>query len=194
MVVTFDENSGGKITVGGSMTGAYDLELNGRGTLNLDTAAGSTIWYMYATGPNQGFLMDASTAAAGIGEIYPDAIVPPFSNSDILGSYLFGPDDPVVQTTPLASGVSSFDGGSSVGGRGVVSGAEDLSKASSLSPNQVVAGTYSVSAVSNNGRGTILLTSPTGSTIAVWVISSTQFVGLDLDSTTTQPVILHFQQ
>jgi hypothetical protein len=138
--------------------------------------------------------MDASTAAAGIGEIYPDAIVPPFSNSDILGSYLFGPGDPVVQTTPLASGVSSFDGGSSVGGRGVVSGAEDLSKASSLSPNQVVAGTYSVSAVSNNGRGTILLTSSTGSTIAVWVISSTQFVGLDLDSTTTQPVILHFQQ
>lgn len=193
-IVTFDENSGGKITVGGSMTGAYDLELNGRGTLNLDTATGSTIWYMYATGPNQGFLMDASTAAAGIGEIYPSTIVPPFSNSDILGSYLFGPDDPVVQTTPLASGVSSFDGGSSVGGRGVVSGAQDLSQASTLSPNQVVAGTYSVSAVSNNGRGTILLTSPTGSTIAVWVISNSQFVGLDLDSTTTQPVILHFQQ
>ena len=194
VAVTFDENSGGKITVGGLMTGAYDLELNGRGTLNLDTATGSTIWYMYATGPNQGFLMDASTAAAGFGEISASAIAPPFSNSDILGSYLFGPDDPVVQTTSLASGVSSFDGGSSVGGKGIVSGAEDLSQASTLSPNKVLAGTYSVSAVSNNGRGSILLTSPTGSTIAVWVISNTQFVGLDLDSTTTQPVILHFQQ
>ena len=192
--VTFDENSGGKVTVGGSMTGAYDLELNGRGTLNLNTSTGPTIWYMYATGPNQGFLMDASTAAAGIGEISASAIAPPFSNSDILGSYLFGPDDPVVQTTSLASGVSSFDGGSSVGGKGVVSGAEDISRASTLSPNQVLAGTYSVSAVSNNGRGAILLTSPTAGTIAVWVVGTSEFVGLSIDSTTTQPVILHFQQ
>jgi hypothetical protein len=149
---------------------------------------------MYATGPNQGFLMDASTAAAGIGDISPVAIVPPFSNSDILGSYLFGPDDPVVQTASLASGVSSFDGGSSAGGKGVTSGAQDTSQSSTLSPNQVVTGTYSVSPVSNNGRGAILLTSPTGSTIAVWVINTSQFVGLNIDSTTTQPVVMHFQQ
>jgi hypothetical protein len=193
-VVTFDENSGGKITVGGSMTGAYDLQLNGRGTLNLDTPTGSTIWFMYATGPNQGFLMDASTAAAGIGDIFADTIVPPFSNSDILGSYLFGPDDPVVQTTSLATGVGSFDGGSSVGGKGIVTGAQDTSQSSTLSPNQVLTGTYSVSPVSNNGRGALLLTSPTGGTFAVWVINTSQFVGLSLDSTTTQPVILQFQQ
>jgi hypothetical protein len=193
-VVNFDQNKGGTITVGGSMTGAYDLENNGRGTLNLDTSSGTLVWYMYATGPNQGFLMDASTAAAGLGQLFNEVIVPPFSNSDILGSYITGPDDPIVQTTPLVTGVDNFDGGSSAGGQGHVSGAEDVNKGSSLSTNQVVAGTYTVSGVSNNGRGTIQLTSPTGETLAVWVASSSEFVGLDIGSATTQPVVLHFEQ
>jgi hypothetical protein len=194
ITVNFDENNGGNITVAGSMTGAYDLELNGRGTLNLDSAAGSTVWYMYATGPNQGFVMDASTSAAGIGEIRPVTIIPPFSNSDILGSYLFGSGDLVIQTTPLYSGVSSFDGGSSIRGSGMANGAEDISKVTTFNQSQVLTGTYSVSGVSNNGRGTILLTSPAAGTIAVWAISPTEFVGLDIDSTTTQPVVLFFEQ
>lgn len=194
IAVSFDQNSGGKITVGGSMTGAYDLNTNGRGTLNLATGTATTTWLVYATGPNQGFLMDDSTPVAGIGQVYAQMIVPPFQNSDILGSYFFGPDDPVVRTTPLASGEDSFDGGNSIGGQGSVSGAEDISLTSTLSPNQVVGGTYSVSGVSNNGRGSILLTSPSGSTIAVWVFGSSEFVGLSLDASTTQPAVLHFEQ
>lgn len=195
VTVAFDENKGGNITVAGSLKGAYDLELNGRGTLNLDTATGgTTIWYVYATGPDQGFVMDASTGAASIGRIYAQTVVAPFSNSDMLGTYLMGPGDPIVQSTPLASGVASFDGSSSIGGQGAVSGAEDISKISGLSTNQILAGTYSVSGVSNNGRGAILLKSPSSATIAVWVASPTEVVGLDLDSTVTQPVILHFEQ
>lgn len=194
LTVNYDQNDGGKITVAGSMKGAYSMELNGRGTLNLNTSMGSLVWYIYATGPNEGFVMDASTGAAGVGPMLRQAIVPPFSNSDILGSYLMGPGDPVVQDTSLASGVASFDGGSSLGGRGALSGAEDLSKSSALSANLVLAGTYSVSGVSNNGRGDILLTSPTGATVAVWVASGSRFIGLDLDSTTTEPVVLNFEQ
>jgi hypothetical protein len=76
----------------------------------------------------------------------------------------------------------------------MMSGAEDTSQASSLSLNQVLAGTYSVSGVSNNGRGTILLTSPSAGTIAVWVAGPSQYVGLRIDSTITQPVILYFEQ
>jgi hypothetical protein len=194
VTVNFDENSGGNVTVAGLLTGAYDLELNGRGTLNLDSASGVTIWYLYATGPNQGFVMDATTSAASVGEMYPVSIVPPFSNSDILGSYLLGTGDPIVQTTPLYSGVTSFDGGSSLQGQGLITGAEDISKATTLSPSQVLGGSYSVSSVSNNGRGVISLTSPTGGTIAVWVASPSEIVGLDIDSTTTQPAVLHFEQ
>ena len=125
--------------------------------------------------------------------MYPVSIVPPFSNSDILGSYLVGSGDPVTQTTPLYSGVSSFDGGSSVQGQGLINGAEDISQVT-LSPNQVLTGTYSVSGVSNNGRGAILLTSPTAGTIAVWVASPTEVLGLNIGSTTTQPVVLFFEQ
>jgi hypothetical protein len=190
----FDENNAGNTTVAGSLTGAYDIELNGRGTLNLNTPTGSRVWYIYATGPNQGFVMDASSLSAGIGQIFSQTILPPFLNSDVVGSYVMGPDDPVVQTTPLASAVTSFDGSSSAGGKGTVSGAEDVSRTSGLSSSQVIAGTYSISGVSNNGRGAILLTSPAGQNIAVWVPNSSEFVGLDLSSGTVQPVILHFEQ
>jgi hypothetical protein len=76
----------------------------------------------------------------------------------------------------------------------MANGAEDISKVTTFSQSQVLTGTYSVSGVSNNGRGTILLTSPAAGTIAVWAISSTEFVGLDIDSTTTQPVVLFFEQ
>jgi hypothetical protein len=192
----FDQNSGGAVTVGGAMTGAYDIELNGRGTLNLDNSAdGSvTVWYLYAISPNTAFIMDASTGAVAIGEMKSQVAVTPFSNSNILGTYLFGPGDPIQETTPLDSGIANFDGGSSLNGLGVIAGTEDISQPSTLSPNQVLNGTYSVSSVSNNGRGSILLTSPSGKTIAVWITSTTEFVGVNIDSTTTQPTILHFEQ
>lgn len=195
VTVNFDENSGGTVTIGGVLTGAYDLELNGRGTLNLTNQADgtSTIWYMYAIAPNEAFVMDASTAAVSIGEAKPQLAVLPFSNSNIVGTYVLGSDEPIVASTPLASGVANFDGGSSVNGQGVVNGTEDVSGAT-LIPNQALAGTYSVSSVSNNGRGVMLLTSPSGKTIAVWVASETEFVGLDVDATTPEPVVLHFNQ
>jgi len=129
-----------------------------------------------------------------VGEMKPQTSVSPFSNSNILGTYLIGSGEPISETTPLYSGVAGFDGGTNVQGLGAVTGAEDISQASTLSPNQVLNATYSVSSVSNNGRGVILLTLPSGKTIAVWVISASEFVGLDTDSTTAQPTILHFEQ
>ena len=192
----FDQNSGGAVTVAGVMTGAYDIELNGRGTLNLDNPAGggATVWYLYAISPNTAFVIDASTSAVAIGEMKSQVAVSPFSNPNIIGTYLFGSGEPIVQSTPLDSGTANFDGGSSLNGLGSVTGAEDISQTSVLSPNQTLTGTYSVSSVSNNGRGVILLTSPGGKTVAVWVTSASEFVGLNIDSTTSQPSILHFEQ
>jgi len=196
VTVNFDQNNGGNITVGGVLTGAYDIELSGRGTLNLvNSADGSlVVWYLYAISANKAYIMDASTGAVAVGEMKPQTSVSPFSNSNILGTYLIGSGEPISETTPLYSGVAGFDGGTNVQGLGAVTGAEDISQASTLSPNQVLNATYSVSSVSNNGRGVILLTLPSGKTIAVWVISASEFVGLDTDSTTAQPTILHFEQ
>jgi hypothetical protein len=194
VVVNFDKNDGGAVTVADELTGAYVIELNGRGTFNLDNGAGSTtVWNMYAISPNQAFLMDSSTGAVSIGEMKPQTSVRPFSNSNIVGTYLLGSDEPILQTTPLYSGIATFDGGANTKGLGTVAGTEDISLASTLSPKQALTGTYSVSSVSNNGRGTILLTLPSGETIAVWVVSASEFVGMDIDSTTGEPVILHFE-
>ena len=196
VTVNDDQNSGGQITVAGLWTGAYGVGLNGRGTLNLYNPSNGniTIWYIYAIAPNQAFVMDASTSAVGIGEMDPQIAVLPFSNSNILGTYLFGSGEPIVQTTPLYSGIADFDGGNSISGQGSLTGAEDISQSSTLLSNQVLAGTYSISLASNNGRGDLLLTLPSGKTIAVWVASSSEFVGLDLDPSTVQPTILHFEQ
>jgi hypothetical protein len=195
VAVTFDQNNGGAVTVGGQLTGAYDVELNGRGTLNLDNSNGnSTVWYLYAISPNTAYIMDGSTGAVSVGEMKAQIAVSPFSNPDILGTYLIGSGEPILQSTPLYSGDASFDGGSSIQGLGAVTGTEDVSQTSALTPSQALTGTYSVSSVSNNGRGVILLTSPAGNTIAVWVTSDSEFVGLDIDSITPQPTILHFEQ
>ncbi len=196
VTMNFDQNSGGDITVAGVLNGAYALQLNGRGTLNLvNPSTGATsIWYLYAFAPNEAFVLDASTSAVAFGEMLPQTTIRPFSNSDILGTYLFGSGEPVVASTPLLSGVANFDGGNTVQGRGIITGTEDINQSPSLLANQALSGTYSVSSVSNNGRGAILLTSPSGKTIAVWVISNSEFVGLNVDSTTPQPAILYFEQ
>jgi hypothetical protein len=196
VTMIFDQNSGGTVTVAGVLNGAYDLQLNGRGTINLSNPAtgATTIWYMYAFAPNEAFLMDASTGAVAVGEMKPQLTVLPFSNSDILGTYLFGSGEPIVSTTPLLSGVANFDGGNTVQGQGAVTGTEDMSQISTLTTNLGLVGTYSVSSVSNNGRGSIQLTSPSGKTIAVWVTSMSEFVGLNVDSATPEPTILHFEQ
>lgn len=196
VTATYDQNSAGNVTVAGVLTGAYDLQLNGRGTLNLvdPSTGGAIIWYLYAFAPNEAFVMDATTAAVAFGEFKPRTTFLPFSNADILGSYLFGSGEPIVATTPLLSGVGNFDGGNTVQGQGTVTGTEDINQSTSLLASQTITGTYSVSSVSNNGRGTILLTSPSGKTIAVWVISDSEFVGLNVDSTTPQPAILYYEQ
>jgi hypothetical protein len=138
--------------------------------------------------------MDASTGAVAVGEMKSQTTVLPFSNSDILGTYLFGSGEPIVASTPLLTGAANFDGGNTAQGQGNITGTEDLNQGSTLPTNLGLTGTYVVSSVSNNGRGTILLTSPSGKTIAVWVIGNSEMVGLNIDSTTPLPAILYFEQ
>jgi hypothetical protein len=192
----YDRNSGGTITVGGGYTGAYSLQLNGRGTFNLvDIQTGRrTIWLCYAIAPNRAFVMDASTSKASIGEMKNQILTPPFSNSNILGNYLFGSGRMATSGLPVQSGVEYFDGGNGQQGQGSVSGTEDEDIQNVLMPNQTVVGTYSVSAQASNGRGVQLLTAPYPATIALWLISGSEFIGMDVDASDPQPTILFFQQ
>jgi type II secretory pathway pseudopilin PulG len=188
-LVEFDQNTGGKFTTGNVLTGAYSVGVNGAGTLNLDDSNGSSrTWTMYAVNPNHAFLLDDSTSMASTGEIKPQTTSVPFTTLDILGGYGIGSGEPLVYGAPLYSGVSNFDGTSAV------SGTEDINVSSTLSANQSVKGTYTVSSSSNNGRGTLNLTSPSGSTVALWVISDSEVVGVELDAGNTRPIVLHFEQ
>ena len=94
---------------------------------------------------------------------------------------------------PLFSGTTYFDGGNSNHGMGNVSGTLDEFTSSGFLPNQSVAGTYSVSLSSNNGRGSILLTTP-ASTYSLWLISGSHFVAIDVDPSNAQPTVFEFEQ
>jgi hypothetical protein len=188
-LVEFDQNTGGTVVTGNVLTGAYSIEVNGPGTLNLDNSNGLTkVWDIYAISPNHAFMMDASSADVGMGELKPQSAETLFSNADIQGAYTLGSGEPLVSAATLSTGVSSFNG------KNAVSGKEDTSNSSALLAAQAVAGTYSVSGSSNNGRGTLVLTSPSGETIALWVTSASEVLGLEVDSLNSQPVVLYFEQ
>jgi hypothetical protein len=89
--------------------------------------------------------------------------------------------------------VIDFNGGN-VNGQGSVTGTEDIAQGPSLLSSQTLAGAYSISASLNDGRGTMLLTSPNASTIALWIINESEVVGMSIQPSDAHPTILHFEQ
>lgn len=189
----YAENNAGALMASGSMKGPYAVQANGRATMMFNVSQSTIIWILYATGPNQGFLMDGSTPAAGLGPVIVQ-MAGPFDNSNLEGTWLMAPDDPVGQQASLISGIATFDGGTNMNGNGVMSGVVDVSSIAGLSADQVLAATYNVSATSNNGRGSLVLTSPSGESIALWMANPSQVLGVDLTAGDKQPAILHFEQ
>jgi hypothetical protein len=188
-LVQFDQNSGGKITVGGVLTGGYSVQLNGRGILTLDNAqtGALSMWIFYATAPNQGLLL-TSDGSVGGGDLSPQALFPPFGTEDVEGNFAFGSGEPTSPKAALSSGAVFFDGALDL------TGAEDKSQSGGFSGDLPLVGTYSISTVSNNGRGVALLTSPSPATQALWVVSGLQTLGLDIDSADTTPTLVRYEQ
>jgi len=187
--VQFDQNRGGAITIGGLLTGAYSIQLNGRGVMALDNAANGarSNWIFYAIGRNRALLLN-SDASAESGDVNLQAITPPFESGDLVGNFEFGSREPASPQALLLSGTSFFDGASTL------TGAEDTSQAGAFTGDLPLTGRYAISNVSNNGRGVAMLTSPVASTEALWVVSGLEAVGLDVDSANTSPTVLIFQQ
>jgi hypothetical protein len=186
--VHFDQNSGGNITMGGALTGAYSIQLNGRGVLTLDNASGApSVWILYAIEPDRAFLL-TSDGSVGSGDLNPQELAGPFESGDLQGNFEFGAGEPAVSKATLLSGAVFFDGASSV------SGAEDEGQTGSFTRNSPLLGIYSISMVSNNGRGAVLLTSPAVSTEVLWVVSGFKALGLDVDPANTGPTLLTFEQ
>jgi hypothetical protein len=187
--VQYDQNSGGNITIAGVLTGAYSIQLNGRGVLSLDNeqTGARDVWILYATAPNRAFVLN-SDGSVGSGDVNPQALAPPFETGDLEGNFEFGAGEPTSRQTTLLSGTVFFDGGSNL------SGTEGKSQAGSFTGNLPLLGTYAISMVSNNGRGVAMLTSPATSTEALWVVSGLEVLGLDVGSANTGPTLLVFTQ
>lgn len=192
----YDKNSGGTVTSGAGLAGAYSVQLNGRGVLNLqDLVTGYPIqWVMYAYAPNSAFVLDVYSSSVGVGEMKNQVVIPPVGNANLLGNFILGSGEPADWSVPLSSGVSYFDGSSNKQGLGSVTGTEDQSTASDLAPNVAIVGNYAVSLVSANGRGSILLTAPATSNYAFWLVSASELFAIGTDPTDVQPTILFFEQ
>jgi hypothetical protein len=184
----FDENSGGIIT-NGKLSGAYNVSLTGRTNLNLvnPKTHTSTTLIAYVIANNTALLMD-TTASVRFGALQTQLAAPPFTSGTLLGAFALAPDLAVVSGPPLATGVLSFDGVSAV------TGTEDLSQTSGLSSGVSLAGTYVVSTKPNNGRGQLSFVSPAPQNIVLWIVSNSQFIGLDIDPTNTSPTVLVVSQ
>ena len=190
-LVQFDQNTGGTVSTANVLTGAYSVGLNGSGTLNLDDSNGFTeVWDIYAIAPNRAYLMDVSSPEVGMGELDPQTLQAPLGSFDVAGTYVFGSGEPLVNTATLHSGVSNFDGTINL------IGMEDISFASSQSVDRLLKGIYSVSRSLNDGRGVMNLTTlgPPVTTFGLWVTSQSEALAIEIDSSTTQPVVLHLEQ
>ena len=176
------------------LAGSYTTQSNGRALLNLINVKTQAVtsFVAYLIAPNSGFLLSMEPAVK-IGALQPQVVAPPFNNSLLAGTFMFGPDAVADSNAILATGVGTFDG-IGLDPSKALKGTEDSSQTSGLSPDLHVAGTYSVSSVSNNGRGVANLTSPGPQMIAFWMVSFSEFVGVDIDAGYSEPTEVIFEQ
>ena len=183
----FDENNGGVVTSGSALSGIYAVSVTGRGSMNVARSGSVSTLVAYVVSPNFAFLMDLGSTVK-LGQLVPQSIAPPFGNSSLAGELIFGSEAMAKADAPLATGVDLFDA------KGGVTGTEDSSQTSGLTPEAAVAGSYSISSTSNNGRGSLTLKSPAPQSVALWMVSPSEAVGVDVDPSNVSPTILRFQQ
>ena len=183
LTLTYDENYCGAPNSVTGASGTYVATSNGRATLSL----GGYNLIAYLTGQNQFFLFVAdSNVLFGIGE--PQA-AQSFTNSSLNGPYAGFTLTPATFDVTVSSGEFTADGTSPTGN---LAGTEDINSSSGPSPGVSFNSTYSVTPSPTNGRGTITVTSATGETAVLYMISPSKFVGIPLSQ--PNPAVLLFEQ
>ena len=181
--LTFDENfcSAPRSVTG--MAGTYSVTSNGRTSI----AVGGYNLVAYLVSLNQMivFVTD-SNVLFGFGE--PQA-AGSFTNSAVNGRYAGFTTNPVTFDVVVLSGEFTADGASPTGN---IAGTEDIGASSGPNPGVAFNATYSVSSSPTNGRGTMSITSGSGGSAAIYMISSSKFVAVPLSE--PKPAILIFEQ
>ena len=147
-----DNNDNGTPSTNLPVTGSYNVASNGRGTMALNTTSGTLNFVFYVVDANRLRIVETD----GVPVLSGDAIRQqgPFSNASVSGSVAF--------TLGGERGTLPFTAGGifSANGAGVItSGTEDFNNNGSITQNLGLSGTYSVA---SDGRGTLALNSPAG--------------------------------
>lgn len=147
-----DENKAGTITTN-SLSGTYTVASNGRVTVT----GGTNPPVIYLVSANKGFLVGTDTSVI-TGSFEPQ-VGSSFTNASLSGSYFFGDEAPVVNTSSLQSGVATPDG------VGTINGTSDNNQAGTLVGGQTFTNPYTVS---SSGRTTV------GSNNVLYIVSSSK--------------------
>jgi hypothetical protein len=183
LTLTYDQNCGGTPNFSSSHMGTYRVAGNGRSSIT----AGTDAWVAYLVSSNQAFLLGTdSSALLGFGE--PQA-AGALGNNAVMGTYAGFTTSIATFGAGTFSGEFTADGASPTGN---ITGTEDIGNLSG--PNSGVAfnATYSLSASPTNGRGTMSVTSPSGGSAILYVVSGSKFVAVSLSD--PNPAVLIFEQ
>jgi hypothetical protein len=163
--------------------GTYSVASNGRTSI---TVGGFSL-LAYLVNSNQVFLfLSDSNVLYGFGEAQAPGS---FTNSELKGPFAGQ------TTTPAAFGVVAFSGEFAADGAsptGTMTGAEDIG-----APNGPVSGaafksTYSLASSPTNGRGTMTVTSGTGGSVVLYMVTAWKFVAISQSD--PNPAVLIFEQ
>jgi hypothetical protein len=169
--ITIYEDNGGTSSTTPSQSGTYAVASNGRVTLS---GFGGSTPVFYLVNQSEGFVGGTDNSVT-FGFLEPQA-AGPFMTSSLSGAFIAGNE------SPSDSGVSNETAAVNLDGSGNITGTQDKSDSSGLTPNnQLLGGTYAIT--NTNGTGTV------GSNGILIVISSSRFVFVDEKSTNTNPKI-----
>ena len=166
-----DENSGGAITSAAPVTGAYAIDVMGRGTITFASPSHAYVIYMVSVG--SAVVQETTAATVGRGFLtQPQG--GPFTTASLGGSYALNlAGQNAAQRKEDVIGQLSADGTGKITG-----GALDINNFGTLATGQANQGTYTT--VDANGRTTMLL-SPTRN-LVLYFVSPTQLYALDTDA------------
>ena len=180
--LNFDENYCSAPASHTGASGAYIVASNGRTSITV----GANALVAYLVSLNQVFLVVAdSNVLFGFGE--PQA-VGSFTNSAVKGAYAGFATTPVTFGVDVFSGEFTADGASPTGN---ITGTEDSGASSGPHSGVAFNATYSVSSSPINGRATMTVSSGSGGSAVVYLISTSKFVAIPSDP---NPAVLIFEQ
>ena len=153
-----DFNDDGTVNADLPLSGSWAVgPANGRGTATLTTSLGTLTFAFYIVDANHLKLVEIDAAAILAGDAFRQQGA--FSNASLNAAFPFTLSGISSTGAFVAGGIFIADGNGTVTG-----GVEDVNNASNVVPNLVLSGSYSVAA---NGRGTLTLTNPTGTSTFV---------------------------